>query len=137
MDMFYPRLTNKNYQASYTHEKLLQDAVDSNFNMIRLWGGGQYESEEFLELASRKGIMIFYDFMFSDSVYPSTEAFLVNVEEEIKQQVRRARNFPCLALWSGNNEILQGINDWGWGKQSYKDDYKKLFETLIPKVLEI
>jgi beta-mannosidase len=54
--------------------------------------------------------------MFSDSIYPSTEAFLVNVEEEIKQQVRRARNYPCLALWSGNNEILQGINDWGWAQ---------------------
>lgn len=72
MDMFYPRLTNKNYKAPYSHEQLLQDAVDSHFNMIRLWGGGQYESEEFLELASRKGIMIFYDFMFSDSIYPST-----------------------------------------------------------------
>lgn len=44
--------------------------------MIRLWGGGQYETDEFLELASRKGIMIFYDFMFSDSIYPSTPEFL-------------------------------------------------------------
>lgn len=70
--MLYPRLTNKNYKPGNTHERILQDAVDSHFNMIRLWGGGQYESNEFLELASRKGIMIFYDFMFSDSIYPST-----------------------------------------------------------------
>ena len=49
--------------------------------MIRVWGGGQYESDKFLELASRKGIMLFYDFMFSDSIYPSTEDFLLNVEE--------------------------------------------------------
>jgi beta-mannosidase len=42
MDMFYPRLTNKNYKSPYSHEQLLQDAVDSHFNMIRLWGGGQY-----------------------------------------------------------------------------------------------
>lgn len=81
--------------------------------------------------------MIFYDFMFSDSIYPSTEGFLVNVEEEIKQQVRRARNYPCLALWSGNNEILQGIKDWGWQSAKYQEDYKKLFGTLIPKILEI
>lgn len=51
--------------------------------------------------------------------------------------MRRARNYPALALWSGNNEILQGINDWGWARNNYKEDYKKLFETLIPKILEI
>lgn len=137
MDMFYPRIYNNNYKSANTIEQLFQDMADSHFNMIRLWGGGQYESDQFFETASRKGIMIFYDFMFSDSTYPGTEAFLVNVEEEIKQQVRRARNYPCLALWSGNNEILQGIDDWGWGSQKQRENYKKLFETLIPKVLEI
>lgn len=79
--------------------------------------------------------MLFYDFMFSDSIYPSTEDFLLNVEEEIKQQIRRARNYPALALWSGNNEILQGIQDWGWSQQKYREDYRKLFEVLIPKII--
>ncbi len=46
-DMFYPRLTNKRYQSGNSIENLLMDAVRSNFNMIRLWGGGQYESDEF------------------------------------------------------------------------------------------
>ena len=41
-DMLYPRLTNPNYQPGTTFEKLLDDAVESNFNMIRVWGGGQY-----------------------------------------------------------------------------------------------
>ena len=74
LDMLYPRTTNKYFQNNntYTIQKLISDAVSSNFNMIRIWGGGQYESDEYLELASRKGIMIFYDFMFSDSIYPST-----------------------------------------------------------------
>ena len=47
--------------------------------MLRIWGGGQYESDHFLELASRLGIMLFYDFMFSDTIYPSSEDFLLNV----------------------------------------------------------
>lgn len=80
-DMFYPRLTNSRYTPGNTIKNLFADAVESNFNMIRLWGGGQYESDEFFEEASRKGIMIFYDFMFSDSIYPSSEPFLINVEE--------------------------------------------------------
>lgn len=79
--MFYPRLENPAYKPANTIESLIDDAVASNYNMIRVWGGGQYESDKFLELASRKGIMLFYDFMFSDSIYPSTEEFLTNVEE--------------------------------------------------------
>ena len=79
--------------------------------------------------------MLFYDFMFSDSVYPATEEFLLNVEEEIKQQIRRARNYPALTLWCGNNEVLQGINDWGWSSPKYKENYHKLFEVLIPKII--
>jgi beta-mannosidase len=41
-DMMYPRLINPDFKSPYSHEQLLSDAVDSNFNMIRLWGGGQY-----------------------------------------------------------------------------------------------
>lgn len=79
--------------------------------------------------------MLFYDFMFSDSIYPSTYDFLLNVETEITQQVRRARNYPALVLWSGNNEILQGIQSWGWSRQNYQNDYKKLFVEMIPAIL--
>ncbi len=75
-DMMYPRLINKDFQSRNTFQKLLDDAVDSNFNMLRVWGGGQYEVDEFYELATRKGIMIFQDFMFSDSIYPASGPFL-------------------------------------------------------------
>jgi beta-mannosidase len=135
-DMFYPRLENKVYTPANTIEALLEDAMASNYNMIRVWGGGQYESDRFLELASRKGLMLFYDFMFSDSIYPSSEEFLLNVEEEVKQQIRRARNYPAITLWCGNNEILQGVKDWGWGSPEYNQDYHRLFEVLIPKIVE-
>ena len=43
-DMLYPRLTNNAYKSGNTIHNLLEDAVKSNFNMIRVWGGGQYES---------------------------------------------------------------------------------------------
>lgn len=41
-DMFYPALSNKNHRSGYSIESLLDDAVESNFNMLRIWGGGQY-----------------------------------------------------------------------------------------------
>lgn len=81
MDMFYPRTPFEHSLKQYSHNQLIDDAVESHFNMIRIWGGGQYESQEFLDYASRKGIMLFYDFMFSDSIYPSTVDFMRNVEK--------------------------------------------------------
>lgn len=44
-DMMYPRLINPEFTPKNTIEKLFNDTVESNFNMIRLWGGGQYESD--------------------------------------------------------------------------------------------
>jgi beta-mannosidase len=136
-DMMYPRLINPDFPAHNTIANLLDDAVASNFNMLRLWGGGQYESEEFFELASKKGIMIFHDFMFSDSIYPGTDEFETSVRKEVAYQVRRVRNYPALVLWSGNNEILQGIESWGWGTPKYRENYKRIFGQLIPSILEM
>lgn len=79
--------------------------------------------------------MLFYDFMFSDSIYPSSYQFLTNVETQVTQNVRRARNYPCIVLWSGNNQIYQGILAWGWGRENYRQDYKRLFELTIPAIL--
>lgn len=110
--------------------------VDSNYNMIRVWGGGQYESDEFYNQCTINGIMIFQDFMFSVNVYPGHEKFLRSCEVEIKQQVQRLRNYAAIGLWSGNNEILQGILSWGWGAENYRKNYNLLFEKLIPGILK-
>lgn len=57
-------------------KKLLNDAKISNMNMIRVWGGGVYESEYFYELANELGILIWQDFMFACAMYPSDKQYL-------------------------------------------------------------
>jgi beta-mannosidase len=37
-----------------------------------------------------------------------------NVEVEIRENVKRMRNHPSIVVWAGNNEILEGWNNWGW-----------------------
>lgn len=66
---------------------LLESARDANMNVLRVWGGGVYEQDAFYDLADRLGIMIWQDFMFACSTYPTDEAFLSNVRKEIKYQV--------------------------------------------------
>jgi beta-mannosidase len=60
---------------------------------------------------------------------------LRNIELEVTQQVRRARNYPCIVLWNGNNEILQGFTTRGWPKETYLPHYQRIFEELIPAIL--
>lgn len=138
-DSFSPRITREKYH------KLIKDSKEANMNMIRIWGGGIYEDDEFYKACDENGILVWQDFMFAGSFYPADEAFLNNVKEEVKDQVNRLQNHPSIALWCGNNEIDEAIINWGYQKQfkySKNDsiqvwkDYKKLFHDVIPKTLE-
>jgi beta-mannosidase len=70
-------------------------------NMLRVWGGGIYELDEFYELADELGIMIWQDFMFACALYPTDTNFLKSVDVEIVQQVRRLQHHPSIAIWAG------------------------------------
>lgn len=138
-DSFSPRITKGKYQ------KLIRDAKEANMNMIRIWGGGIYEDDEFYKACDENGILVWQDFMFAGSFYPGDETFLANVKEEVKDQVSRLQNHPSIALWCGNNEIDEAIVNWGYQKQfkySKNDslqvwkDYKKLFHEVIPRTLK-
>jgi len=137
-DSFTPRITKEKYQT------LIKDCKEANMNMIRVWGGGIYEDDEFYRACDENGILIWQDFMFAGSFYPSDEEFLNNVKEEVKDQVNRLQNHASIALWCGNNEIDEAIVNWGYQKQfkySKEDslqvwkDYKKLFHEVIPNVI--
>ena len=89
------------------YDNLLSSAVEAHMNMLRVWGGGIYEMDDFYDLCDEKGIMVWQDFMFACSLYPGDEKFLKSVENEARFQVRRLHHRACLALWCGNNEIEQ------------------------------
>ncbi len=135
-DVFLPRLTKSDYR------KILQRAKDANMNMLRVWGGGVYESDDFYDLCDSLGIMVWQDFMFAGGMYPGDEAFMNNVREEVKYQIKRLRNHPCIVLWCGNNEVEEAWKNWGWqnqfnlhGSDSAKvwNDYKRLFQDSLKK----
>lgn len=108
-DSFPTRIT----RASLEH--LIASTAAANQNMLRVWGGGYYESEDFYDLCDRYGILIWQDFMFACTIYPfNEESFVENVHQEVIQNVRRIRHHACLALWCGNNEMESGWNSWNW-----------------------
>ncbi|RCG29907.1 glycoside hydrolase family 2 protein [Sphaerisporangium album] len=94
-------------------ERLAQ-AVDANVNLLRVWGGGLYESEDFYDLADTLGLLVWQDFPFACAAYPEEEPFHGEVEAEARQNVTRLTPHPSLVLWCGNNENIEGHADWGW-----------------------
>ncbi len=96
-------------RADYARD--LRSAAAAHMNMLRVWGGGIYESEDFYDLCDELGLLVWQDFMFACSIYPADAKFLASVRTEAEQQVQRLRHRACLALWCGNNEIEQLNSD--------------------------
>ena len=124
------------------YDSLLQDAVVSHFNMLRVWGGGIYESDAFYRFCDEKGILIWQDFMFACGMYPFDRDFLDNVKTEAREQVARLGSHPCLALFCGNNEISEGWQRWGWRdgftdpeKKRIEAGYQELFREILPQAV--
>ncbi len=122
-------------RADYARD--LRAAVEANMNMVRVWGGGIYESEDFYDLCDELGLLVWQDFMFACTLYPGTRAFLASVRAEAEHQVRRLRHRASLALWVGNNEIWS-INAHlaeGPGFARWRRAYAALFDGVLPAVV--
>ncbi|MDZ7938832.1 MAG: glycoside hydrolase family 2 protein [Rhodoferax sp.] len=108
---------------------LLESARDAHMNMIRVWGGGNYETEFFYDLCDELGLMVWQDFMFSCMHYPSTREFLAEVKQEATYQVRRLQHRACVALWCGDNEII-GALGWYEPAKANRDRYLVNYDRL-------
>jgi beta-mannosidase len=139
-DSFPTRVTTAQYR------QILQSAKDANMNMIRHWGGGYYETDEFYDICDELGIMIWQDFMFGNEWQPGTYAFRQNVTQEAEHQVRRLREHPSIVLWCGNNETEAS---WTWGsitsvtnnvspetRRRMWQDYLTLFSGVLARTVE-
>jgi beta-mannosidase len=114
-----------------TYQELLQSAVEANMNMLRVWGGGIYEMDEFYDLCDEKGLLVWQDFMFACALYPGERRFLRLVGEEAQWQVKRLRHHACLALWCGNNEIEQMPQEILRTKRRQRA-YETVFYRILP-----
>jgi beta-mannosidase len=124
-------------RADYARD--LGAAVAANMNMVRVWGGGIYESEDFYDLCDELGLLVWQDFMFACTLYPADPQFVSSARAEAEHQVKRLRHRACLALWCGNNEV--------WGNNSHelldpektglRADYERLFHRALPPLVAV
>ncbi|XP_031570890.1 beta-mannosidase-like [Actinia tenebrosa] len=114
---------------------LLQSAADANMNVIRNWGGGIYQHDVFYSIADELGLLVWEEFMFACSMYPTNKEFLLNVKEEVVFQIERLNHHPSIFVWSGNNEneiaLAENWYQTNPNKSLYVEDYIKLYVETI------
>ncbi|MBD0402705.1 glycoside hydrolase family 2 protein [Flammeovirga sp. EKP202] len=138
-DSFLPSVTKDRY------DWMIESMVRAHMNMVRMWGGGIYESDYFYDQCDEKGLLVWQDFMFACTMYPGDKDFIRKVKEEAAYNIKRLRNRPSLALWCGNNEVGVAWDNWGW-QDSYgwseevqtklKEDYNRLFKEVLPDMVK-
>ena len=116
------------------YEKNLDLAKQGNANMLRVWGGGFYEDDEFYRMCDERGILVWQDGMFGCTLYPETDPeFMESVRQELAYNIKRLRNYTCLALWCGENECHWGYEEW-WGEKYDRFYGTEIYEKLYPQL---
>jgi beta-mannosidase len=129
-DALLTRLTPDTYRTSIT------EAVDAGANLLRIWGGGIYESDDFYEVCDELGILVWQDFLFACAAYSEDEPLRGEVVAEAREAVGRLASRPSLVLWNGNNENIWGWVEWGWRQplagRSWGDGY---YTEILPAIV--
>ena len=130
-DMIYSMVDRKRT------EELVDLAVDANFNMLRIWGGGLFAGNDLLDLCDEKGIVVWHDFLFACSKYPGDDVeFYNNVKREVTWAVREFAYHPSLIVWGGNNELEWAIWDWGYTHFNKVIPDYIIYHNLIPRIIK-
>lgn len=129
-DMIFSRCDRERY------DRLTDLALEANFNLLRVWGGGQYESDDFYDACDRKGILVWQEFIFACCKYPATdEAFHEEIRREARYNLRRLAGHPSLFAWCGNNEMEEASWHWGYDRGVVFPDYS-LFHFTLPRLVK-
>lgn len=119
--------------TSDTYKWYVNAMVNQNVNLVRVWGGGIIEKEEFYNLCDENGIMIWQDFIQSSSgienVPSKKDVFLEKLTESATAAVKVKRNHTALTIWTGGNELTDENNK----PVSYKDKNIALLKSIVDK----
>ncbi len=125
------------FNSGSTDEKvrqILKMAVDAGVNMIRVWGGGAFETSHFYDECSRLGILVTQDFLMACGTYPEEESwFIEHLRNEAEYAVLHLRNKACLVWWSGDNENAVNGCDTDKNYEGRAAAYKAIAPVLYKK----
>ncbi len=130
-DCFPSRVTDADYARG------VRDAVEADMNMLRVWGGGLYESDVFYDLCDRAGVLVWQDFLFACAMYSEADEMWAEVEAEARENVARLAAHPSLVVWNGSNENIEGYFHWGFAERMADGEAwgRGYYDDLLPRIL--
>jgi beta-mannosidase len=133
-DCFPHRVSRQRYEAR------IRQALSANMNMLRVWGGGLFETDEFYDLCDELGMLVWQDFPFACSTYPETPEYKRLVELEARDNVARLASHPSLVLYNGGNENIVATYDWAPEFRKIREEGKKpwglgYWLDLLPRIV--
>ncbi|OSD01219.1 glycoside hydrolase family 2 protein [Trametes coccinea BRFM310] len=138
-DPFYARMTSEQVRW------VLESAVKSGQNMLRVWGGGIYQPSDeltggydFYSACDELGIFAWSELIFSDALYPINDWLLASIDPEVRQNVRRINRHPSNAQWAGGNEIegiVISVNQTLANGTHYLDEFQTLFGEFLHDIV--
>ncbi|CAN5313818.1 glycoside hydrolase family 2 protein [soil metagenome] len=130
-DAFPHRVDRERYRTR------LAQARFANINLLRVWGGGIYEKDEFFEACDEMGILTWQDFLFACAAYSEDSPLADEIAAEARDNITRIAHHPSLVVMNGNNENLWGFEEWNWqprlGKKTWGAGY---YFELLPRLVE-
>ncbi len=132
-DAFLTRVDRSRYQRGIT------DAVDAGINLLRVWGGGIYETEDFYDICDELGVLVWQDFLLACAAYAEEPPLWDEIEAEARQAVTRLAKHPSLVIWNGCNENIWGYVEWDWraplaGRTWGDGYYTELFPAIVAEL---
>lgn len=113
--------------------ELVDLAVQANFNMLRIWGGGTFASRALCEACDEAGVMIWHDLLFACAQFPGQDPeFKAEVRKEVTHAMRELAHHASLVVWCGSNEVEQGDVEWGYSESRTANPHYYLFHRELP-----
>ncbi|MBG6056375.1 beta-mannosidase [Salinibacterium sp. CAN_S4] len=114
----------------------IDQAQFANINLLRVWGGGIYESDDFFGLCDERGMLTWQDFLFACAAYSEDDDSWAEVEAEARDNISRLMPHPSLVMWNGSNENIWGREEWGWGPRLGDRDWGLgYYLDLLPRLV--
>ncbi|MEA3452587.1 MAG: glycoside hydrolase family 2 protein [Bacteroidota bacterium] len=134
-ELFYENINNSDYHS------YVKDFVLANANMVHVKENGKYENEIFYRECDKQGILVWQDFMLPYKILNPTDKMLEKIKIEATQNIKKLRNHPCIAFWSGQNFFAQYYKKYAYNlKQDsiiISEYNQKIFKRLLPNLLKI
>ena len=129
-DCFPHRVDRLRYAAR------VADATGAGINLLRVWGGGIYEHDDFYDICDEEGVLVWQDVLFACAAYAEEPPLRDEVLAEVAEAVTRLSPHPSLVVWNGNNENLWGHEEWGWEPQLHGQTWGRAYYLdLLPHLI--